>query len=181
MLYWVAYALLFFLARPFSKIALVGRENIPRSGPVILAANHQRYWDIPLVGLIARRHVYFMAKADFFGHPLKKLLLRLAGAFSVRRENPDIGAISRAIKILKNGGAIGIFPEGRLMEGNPGNLKGGFALIAARAKVPVIPIKIKYTKRESFFPQAEIVCGKPILSGNRRLVAYFLQQRFDSL
>ncbi len=131
--------LLFFAFR----IKITGRENILKEGPFILAVNHKSFLDPILAGIACPRQLSFMAKAELFKNKLfGKLIFRL-GAFPVHRGSGDINALKTAFKILKNGGAMLIFPEGgRVKKGERRRAKSGVAVIAQKMNVPVIPVLI---------------------------------------
>ncbi|MBI3625297.1 MAG: 1-acyl-sn-glycerol-3-phosphate acyltransferase [Candidatus Rokubacteria bacterium] len=121
-----------------------GSENLPPTGPFILAANHHNYLDGVVLGVAVPRKITFLVMPRVYHTtPLHPLFFRHVGSIPVNLEKPDPGAIKRALRILEAGGVIGIFPEGpfslegRLVDGQP-----GVALIALRAGVPVVPVGI---------------------------------------
>lgn len=122
-----------------------GKENIPKTGGAILCSNHTSYYDpIALAILTSRRHVRFMAKKELFENPKLKMIIEGLGAFSVNREENDLKAIKTALQILKDGGVLGIFPEGtRTKEMDLSKAKSGIIMIALKAKVPIIPVYIE--------------------------------------
>jgi 1-acyl-sn-glycerol-3-phosphate acyltransferase len=125
------------------RLRVVGVENVPKTGPVILASNHLKWLDIPLVGLRVMRRTHFMAKYELFQKaPLKWLVIGL-GAFPVRRGEADRQAIRQAEAVLKAGQVFVIFPEGTRSRSH--QLKAGLAgvaLIALRSGAPIVPIGI---------------------------------------
>lgn len=90
---------------------IIGAENIPKDGAVVIAGNHKNISDQFLVFLATKRVVNYMAKREYFDGALAPLF-RWAGCIPVNRDGFDAAAVRRAIKILKRGGAVGIFPEG---------------------------------------------------------------------
>ena len=140
----------------YTRITVRGIENVPAAGPLVIAANHLNDAD-PLI-LIARipRRIVFMAKVELFRVPLLGQLLRAFGAFPVRRNEADLSALRWATGELRQGLALGIFPEGRtstrgarLQEAWP-----GAALLALRAEAPVLPVAItgsQYLQLPFFF------------------------------
>lgn len=136
------------LARHGLACQVAGASNIPKEGPLIVAINHQSYWDPPLVAMAVERPVHFLAKEALFRMPLLGGLLRSCGALPVRRFGPNVGTGRRALQILANGGVIGIFPEGTCNALRsllpPWSGVGWFAL---RAGVPVVPIAITGLRR----------------------------------
>lgn len=132
----------FFLFFAF-RIRCTGRENIIKSGGFILAVNHKSFLDPILAGIACPRQLSFMAKAELFKNKFFGGLISRLGAFPVHRGAGDINALKTAFKILKNDGAMLIFPEGgRVKAGQKKRAKSGVAVIAQKMNVPVIPVHI---------------------------------------
>lgn len=121
-----------------------GEEHIPEKGPFILVCNHASYFDPPLVGTAVRRRlIHFMAKEELFRNPFMNWFLRYVNTFPVRRGRIDKQAIVESFRVLRNGGVLGIFPEGtRKQQGLLGKFHDGFAAIAVKAGVPVLPAAV---------------------------------------
>jgi len=96
----------------FSDFQITGQENIPRSGPLIVAINHIHFLDALIPGLVIPRRTVGMAKVEAFQTPGLGLGMRLYGAFPVQRGQVDRRAINRALTILRNSGTFAIAPEG---------------------------------------------------------------------
>lgn len=129
---------------------IVGRDNIPATGGVIIAPNHISNWDPPLVGcaLPDDRRISFMAKEELFSNPLFAKAITNLGTFSVKRGTADRNAIRTAMALLARGGTVGIFPEGtRSRTGILGKPEAGLGMIAVKAGAPVIPTAIIGTNR----------------------------------
>lgn len=125
----------------------VGRENIPKSGPVILAPNHLSHADPPAVACATARHLLFMAKSELFVGIFGRLIFSV-GAFPVDREGADAEAVRKAITILKQGGALVLFPEGSRGDGKTlGSLSKGVALLAKTSHAQVVPVYVTGTQR----------------------------------
>ncbi|KIL41526.1 acyl-phosphate glycerol 3-phosphate acyltransferase [Gordoniibacillus kamchatkensis] len=141
------------------RLRTVGVDNIPKSGPVMLCSNHISNLDPPLIGTRVPRKLHFMAKAELFDIPLFASLIRVLGAFPVKRGGVSKESIRTAIQLLKDGNVICIFPEG-----TRNNLeavgKRGAAAIALKAGAVVIPVAIVGTYRP--FRRMTIVYGKPL-------------------
>ncbi len=129
--------------RMFHLLRIKGTKRIPATGPVILCANHSSYFDSMLLALCTRRRVHFLIHQSFYHHPLLGWFVRKCGAIPVTQHGSDKEAMSRALAILKEGGVLGIFPEGRLTRtGQPNEGKPGAALLAAAGGAVVVPVTI---------------------------------------
>lgn len=126
------------------RLHVEGREHIPSEGAVIIAPNHKSYFDPPLVGVaIKKRVVHYMAKEELFRNPLFGWTLRQFGTFPVKRGSVDRAAVRQAVKELKSGNALGIFPEGtRIKRSGLGRFHSGMASLALMTGTPVIPVAI---------------------------------------
>lgn len=113
--------------------------HIP-TGPFILAANHRGVIDPWLVGCVTKRPVSFMAKEELFRWAPVRWWLRAVGSFPVRRGEGDREAIRTALRILENGGIVGIFVEGtRNRDGRPLPVQHGAAMLSVRSGAPIVP------------------------------------------
>src|SRR5919108_5276336 len=90
----------------------IGAENVPRSGPVILAPNHFSNWDHFFAGVFLHRKVRFMAKSQLFTNPIITWILNHGGAFPIRRGHRDQEGFLTAHAVLGNGGGMLIYAEG---------------------------------------------------------------------
>lgn len=134
---WLIYPLFF-------KYRIEGETNLPDTGGVVLASNHNYGIDFIILGGTARRQVYFMAKAEAFRvNPLLSSFLWNTGVFPVEREKRDIGALRTAVQIVRDGNILGMFPEGtRSRDGQLQRGKTGTARIAMAAQAPVVPAAV---------------------------------------
>ncbi len=132
------------LIRLFGRVDVQGLENFPEEAPYIVAINHLHWMDIPALFIILPHEVATFAAEKWERHWFVGSLLRLLGhAIFVRRGEADRKAITQAIQWLKNGGVLGIAPEGtRSRSGvlQPG--KPGTAYLASRTGVPIVPVAI---------------------------------------
>ena len=120
-----------------------GRENLPRTGGVLLISNHQSYLDPVILGIHMHRPIGFLAKAELFENRYFGGLIRRFNAFPVRRGEGDIAAIREVLRRLKEGHVVTLFPEGtRSRDGNLKPIQSGIAMIVRRAGVPVVPAVI---------------------------------------
>jgi 1-acyl-sn-glycerol-3-phosphate acyltransferase len=120
-----------------------GMANVPRTGGAILACNHQSYFDPVIACVTLPRSITFMARDSLFRFRPFRWLIRSLHAFPVQRGTADMGAMKESLRRLKAGWILLVFPEGtRTRDGSVGTMRGGIALLAARAGVPVIPTLI---------------------------------------
>src|SRR5436309_232527 len=101
--YWVMRALLQLFSLAYWRLQRIGREHIPESGPAILVANHRSFLDPFIVGVTARRPVYYVAKEELFRHRLFAWFISSLGAFPVRRGAADADMVETAKAILRRG------------------------------------------------------------------------------
>lgn len=137
-----------------NKFTVIGRENIPaQKGGFIIASNHVSNNDPPVIGITFKGKYNFMAKEELFHkNPFFTMIIKGFGAFPVKRGAKDgAQAIEKALESLEKGRIFVIFPEGtRSKDGNLGRAKSGVTLIAAQAKVPVVPVFIRYGQKRKF-------------------------------
>ena len=143
------------------RIKVHGKENMPLSGGAVVAINHKSNWDVPIAGIYSPRQLGFMAKAELFKNKILSWLFTSLGAFPVQRGKGDIGAIKSALLRLRSGQIVAMFPEGkRVKKGESVNAKPGAVMLATRANVPVVPIKL--TGSYKWFSKINVYIGKPV-------------------
>lgn len=144
------------------KLKVVGIENVPKEGAVIFCGNHRTYLDPPLVVVTAGRHMRFMAKEELRKNWLFAFLGVIFDAIYVKRDSKDISAMKDALKTLKSGECVGLFPEGTRngLEKNDGKLKNGAAYLALKTGAKIVPIGIQGDTKP--FTPAKIIFGKPL-------------------
>lgn len=132
------------MLRPYYRPRILGRENVPRSGPAVLAMNHDSLLDIPFLVLASPRPVWFMAKGELFRGRLASWFSHVLGGFPVRRGGYDLGAVRAALEVIRRGLLLGMYPEGTrahyLQEFLP-----GAAWVAMATGVPLVPAAITGT------------------------------------
>jgi 1-acyl-sn-glycerol-3-phosphate acyltransferase len=147
------------------RLRLIGLENVPKEGAFIIASNHLSWMDVPLVPSFIKRKVVYMAKEELF-YSKVGWLVRLMGAFPVKRGEADRQSLRAADTQLKAGKIFMIFPEGtrsKIRQLGQGHV--GLGMIALRAGVPVIPVAVwgsEYTFKK-LRPPVTVSYGKPLL------------------
>ncbi len=142
------------------RIEVTGSDNIPKDGPFILCANHISAWDAPLLQCFIKRRIFFMAKDELFHVFFVGFIMRVIKAIPVKRTGADIAAIKSAIRVLRDGECLGIFPTGqREKVKGEGEVKGGVALLALKTKAPVVPVHINADFR--IFSRVKLTIGTP--------------------
>ena len=141
--YWFIRALFvpFFLV--YFRMQRVGREHLPRSGPLLLASNHRSFLDPFVIGTLVRRPVYYMAKRELFEKRWQAWALNALGAFPVDRGAGDGDAMATARAILERGDCVVVFPEGtRMRPGGLGEPRRGVGRLALETGAPVAPVAV---------------------------------------
>jgi 1-acyl-sn-glycerol-3-phosphate acyltransferase len=142
-LYWALRAILlpFFLV--YFRMQRIGREHLPRSGPLLLASNHRSFLDPFLIGMLLRRPVYYFAKRELFERRWQAWVLNALGAFPVDRGAGDREAMDTARAILARGDCVVVFPEGtRVRPGPLGKPRRGVGRLALESGAPVAPVAV---------------------------------------
>ena len=163
-LYRFAVTLMRLIFKPLYWYKVIGRENVPEDGPLLLCSNHTAYKDAIFMGISQKKQVRFMAKSELFKNKLVAWVLSRLGAFPVERSG-GASAIRRGIEILKQKGIVGIFIEGtRSKTGEPMRPKPGFVMLAYETHATVVPIAIvgKNGKPPRIFSRTVINIGKPV-------------------
>jgi len=174
------------------RLTVRGFEHFPWRGPMILACNHQSYWDPPTAGAVSPRPLHFMARRSLFRNPVFGTLITLFNAFPVERDKADPKAVLAALGILRKGRALLIFPEGtRSRNGQLGQAKEGVGMLALRSGASIIPCYLHNTNKLTpkgarflHFPKVTVYLGPAVdLSDLARgeLVREVYQQAADRI
>lgn len=146
-------------------VHVIGRHNVPETGPFILASNHLSWTDIPLIPAFLKHRVVYMAKEETFQGKIG-WLARFLGAFPVKRGEADRQSLRTAQEQLKAGRILSIFPEGtRSKIHSLGQAHAGLGMIALRSGAPVVPVAIYGSENafKKFRPHITITYGEPMI------------------
>ena len=171
---WFYYLGITFVLRPMlfllTRYRVVGKENVPKQGPLIIVSNHLSNIDPPLLSTSFPRRIVFMAKEELFRHPILGPFSRGWRAFPINRDKLDREALRQADDVLRQGLVLGLFPEGtrsttaKLQQGYTGT-----ALVALRGGCPIVPVGITggecFNKLSFVFhrPRVTVNIGKPFI------------------
>ena len=148
------------------RIRIEGAENEPKDAPFIVCSNHISNSDVIVLGVAIEHQLRYMAKAELFKVPLLRHLIRILGAFPIKRGAADVGALKTGIKLLSEGEVIAIFPQGTRYAGvdiRETSAKSGIGMIAYRSGAPVLPVYIHTRKnKHRIFKKTVVYIGKPI-------------------
>lgn len=164
-LYVIGQFLLRLFYYPVYRLHVIGRENLPKEGPALLCSNHVTATDPILLGVSQKRQVFYMAKEELFHNKFVGKILRLLGAFPVKRGTGGADALEDGLDLLKENAVVGVFIEGtRSKTGELLRPKTGAALLAYQSKAPVVPVCITGAEggRPRPFKRTEIRFGRPI-------------------
>lgn len=149
------------LLRLFYRIKIEGSVDMPDDTGYIMCANHIHMFDPSIIACFHKRQITFMVKKELVETPVVGWVLTESGAFPVDRSKGDIGAIKTAIEVLKQNKVLSMFPEGtRHKDGKFRDIKKGAAMIAIKANVPIIPMRIIGNWR--LFSKMTLKIGTPI-------------------
>lgn len=156
------------------KPRVLGSWKVPATGPVILAVNHSHNIDGPMVIGVAPRASHFLVKKEAFVGPLGPFM-RAVGQVEVDRSTADRTAVTCALGVLKDGGVLGIFPEGSRGEGDFAALRAGLAYFAVRSGAPIVPVAVLGSSEKSgrlikalppLRSRVDVVFGDPFDAGD---------------
>jgi 1-acyl-sn-glycerol-3-phosphate acyltransferase len=156
---------------------VIGTENVPRQGPLIVCPNHFGTLDPPMIpAFLPRSDSWSMAKVEYFRKPVTRWLFRHYHAFPVVRHTADRAALRRSFDLLKEGHALIMYPEGtRIDAGVLATPEPGAGFIAQKAACPVLPVALTGTgeclPKGAIWPRRVLVTvrfGKPFLVQSKR-------------
>ena len=174
----------------FGSIEVRGRERVPRTGPLIIVANHQSNADPPVMVYAIPRAIFFMAKRSLFWGPVVSYLLRAVHVYPVDRDGRDTDALRWAQRTLSGGDALLIFPEGTRSPGGLRKATDGLAYLALSSGATVLPVAITGTERirgmfciAFHFQRLRVAIGEPLTlpRPEGRLSRVHLQQATDEV
>jgi 1-acyl-sn-glycerol-3-phosphate acyltransferase len=164
------YELAKFILKPLTSTLFAARvsgaENVPTTGGLVVAANHRSFLDPPMLGTWFPRTIHYMAKRELFSIPILGFLIGRVHAFPVDRDRADLSAIRNALRIIRDGGVVGIFPEGTRNLDGAAKARGGAVLIAATAGCPLVPVALvgtQYAARRFRASSVEVRIGEPMI------------------
>jgi 1-acyl-sn-glycerol-3-phosphate acyltransferase len=158
------------LARFFFQFRILHRERAIQTGPVILAMNHQSFFDPPLAGNACDRAIYFLARRSLLDRPVLGWLLQKLNVSPVNQEGIDRSALKGLIRVIREGNCALVFPEGsRTADGNLQPAQPGVGLVIAKTLAPVVPMRIfgafnawPIGGKIRLFQRITVVVGEPI-------------------
>ena len=168
--YRFAYTILAPILRGMFRMEIIGKENLPAGGALI-CPNHSSNWDplLMLAALPIDYHLRCMAKDSLFRIPVLSKIILHCGGFPVARGQSDIQAVKTALKVIKDGENLLIFPEGtRVAYEGEVRAKGGVSMIAVRSGAVIIPAFI--TREKKLFKKVRIIFGEeyhPVFAGRK--------------
>lgn len=141
-IYWLGWMSFGAAYRTLFGLRVIGAENLILSGPVLVASNHQSYLDPPLIGNLYKTEMVFFARKSLF-KGFGKWLYPQWNAIPIDQEKPDMSSMKTVIRNLREGWRVLVFPEGaRTLDGEIGAAAPGIGMIAAKAGVPIQPVRI---------------------------------------
>ena len=125
------------------SLRVIGRKNMPKSGPVLVIANHQSFFDPVLIGLASRRYLSYLARATLFKNRYLKALIESLDAVPIDNKGLGKEGLQATLDVLDRGKSVLVFPEGeRTNDGEMEPFKPGISLLVKRVKAPIVPIAL---------------------------------------
>jgi len=145
--------------RLFWGLKIVGLENIPRTGGLVIAANHISSADPPILGICIPRIVSYLAKKELFESLGMRLFITGLHAFPIDRSRADMSAMREALRRIKAGGAVGVFIQGTRNSGDAEAMNGA-SFMAQRANAPILPAAIRRRGKSYTISFGEVIHAK---------------------
>jgi 1-acyl-sn-glycerol-3-phosphate acyltransferase len=151
--------------RAVYRVEIRGSERVPRSGPLVVAANHESVLDPFVLGAAIPRPLHYVAKGELWRYPIVRALLDELGAIPVARGRGDVGMLRRARELLAGGEAVALFPEGGVRR--RGLWLRGAARVALESGAPLLPVRLVGTAAALSpgrlgFPRLAVLIGEPL-------------------
>jgi 1-acyl-sn-glycerol-3-phosphate acyltransferase len=186
--YWLGWTFFGSAFRALFGLRVVHAERRISDGAVLIAANHESFIDPPLVGSVYPQAIFFLARKTLF-KSVFKWIYPLWNAIPVDQERPDMGSLKAIIKHLRSGEKVLVFPEGQRSEdGELGRGAPGVGLIAAKAGVPVQPIRIIGARealprgsRKIRLSGLTLVIGEPVVFAPGQLAAARSKEDYQAI
>lgn len=160
--YNIFYNLAKIIAYVFFSYRVIHRERLPEEGPLILAVNHQSFFDPPLAGICSHRGVYYLARKTLLKWPFFGPLFPAMNVIPVDRDGNDMAALKAVIRVIKQGNGVVLFPEGtRSKDGHLQPAQAGIGFVIAKTGAPVVPMRI-FGSFEAFPKNAKFPRPTPV-------------------
>ncbi len=187
-MYWLGWMAFGAAYRTLFGLRLEGMENLITSGPVLIASNHQSFLDPPLIGNLYKDEMVFFARKTLFKGPAKWVYPQW-NAVPVDQDRPDMSSMKTVIRKLREGWRVLVFPEGqRTLDGSIGEAAPGVGLIAAKAGVPIQPVRISGAdlalprgSGKVRLARIQVTVGKPIILSEAELKSYTGKEGYEAL
>jgi 1-acyl-sn-glycerol-3-phosphate acyltransferase len=182
-LYWLVKNLSRVFFFPFFCIETSGLENLPKQRAFILLPKHQRWEDIPLLGIAAPRPLYYIAKYELFKTPLSEWFFKSLGGIPLNRQRPleSRRYLKAAVELLHEGEGVVVFPEGTYYRNKMGSGQEGMVrLILSRLSLPFIPVGLKYSKRR-WRTRVQIKFGRALYADASASSGKFLELMMEEI
>lgn len=191
MIYKFFRALFRILTSAWFDLKVYGKENIPKTGGVLLVSNHQSFLDPVVLGVQLEREMSFLAKSGLFVNPVFGWFIRRCNAFPVRQGEGDVGAVKETIRRLQEGKMLTVFPEGgRCEDGELQPILNGASLVVRKAQVPIVPVVIEgsfkaWSKHMKLWQRSpvRVLIGKPAVVHDMKAkdITAFIDRQFHEL